>query len=139
MMTADATQLKPNEKGTVKPVVTPEYKKVISPTKNLIRTQVKLGRIHAISNEPKHKALKKFDVSKRSIFKKKPLESVHVADILEPNSNIEGHRGFEGSHLIHFLKAMRNHTLKAKQDEKLRIKPACEGLSRYARIFDCKR
>ena len=130
-VTPDATKLRPKNGGTVKPVATPEYKKVISPTKNVIRTKEELG--------PKHETLKKSTGANQSRFGRKPLARFYFADILRLNRNIRGHRGFEGSHLSHFLKAMEDHSLNAKKAEKLRIKPACEGLSRYVSMFDCER
>ena len=125
----DAHTIQSKNGGAVKHIVTPEFKKVKfmkGPTANLIRSKVDPGLVQAKTKKPRR-------------FQGIPLVRILAADILKLNKNIEGHRDFKGSHVSHFMKAMNDHSLKAKKFENLKTKPVCEGLNLYVSLFDCER
>ena len=125
-----------NNETKVEPVETLEFeKKYISPT-NLIQTRVELELSRAKTDQPDRKMRNKFSFSKRRFT---PLAKINIPDILKLNKNLEQQQGFDGSHLSHFMKAMDDYSLKASNEENLKIKPACKGLNWYVSVFDCER
>ena len=101
--TYDADKFKFKNREVEKTVGSPDFDEHISPT-NLIRTRIEFELLNTKSRSPKKNDLLKGKITRSA--------KIRIPDLLKLNQDIKQQQNFDGSHLSHFMKAMKDHSVR---------------------------